>query len=96
MKMLSVQVEDAFVNEIDELVKESGQYSSRSEFMKDSIRKNIEKVQESIAYRKKVREAFKRLAQKARARGWDGTMPTREERDRIAEEFVRKNNIKLM
>jgi Arc/MetJ-type ribon-helix-helix transcriptional regulator len=96
MKMLSVQVEDAFAKEIDAIIAESGQYSSRSEFMKDAIRKNMEKMRESAAYRKKVREAFRRLAQKARDRGWDGQMPTQEERDKIAEEFVRKNNIKLV
>jgi Arc/MetJ-type ribon-helix-helix transcriptional regulator len=95
MKMLSVQVEDTFVQEIDELVQQSGQFSSRSEFLKDAIRNNIKRVQESVAYRAKVRAAFKRLAKKAIQRGWDGKMPTPEERDRIAEEYVRKNGIKL-
>ena len=91
--MLSVQVEDTFVQEIDELVKESGKYSSRSEFLKDAIRRNIEKVQESMVYRNKFRAAFKELARKAKERGWDGRMPTPSERDEMAREFIAKHGI---
>jgi Arc/MetJ-type ribon-helix-helix transcriptional regulator len=95
MKMLSVQVEDQLAAEVDRVIEESGFYSSRSEFLKDSIRRLIDEVREHAAYRKKVREAFRELARKAKARGWDGKMPTREEREKIADEYVRKNNIKL-
>lgn len=90
MKMLSVQVEDKMATEIDRVIKETGFFSSRSEFLKDSIRSNIAKIQERAVYRKKVRAAFRRLAQKAKAAGWNGELPTREERVKIADEYMKE------
>ncbi len=95
MKMLSVQVEDKLATEIDGLVKETGFYSSRSEFLKDSIRRLLNEMQERKEYRKKVRAAFRELAMKAKARGWNGELPTPEERNKILDEYLKENKIKL-
>ncbi|MEK6821461.1 MAG: ribbon-helix-helix domain-containing protein [archaeon] len=93
MKMLSVEVDDKLASELDEVIRETGFYSSRSEFLKDAIRKGIASVLEDFAYRKKVRAAFRKLATEAKAKGWDGRMPTREERDQIARDFIAENGI---
>lgn len=90
MKMLSVQVDDKFVQLIDEVVKLSGLYSSRSEFLKDALRKNVAQMQEMLESRKAMRESAKRLGEKARATGWNGELPTRKERIKIADEFMKK------
>ncbi len=88
--MLSVQVEDKMAAEVDELIAHAGIYSSRSEFLKDAIRKNLRELLEHIAYKKKVKKAFQGLAKKALARGWNGELPTREERAKIADEYVKE------
>lgn len=96
MKMLSVGVEDKFASIIDEFIAKSGRYSSRSEFLKDSIRKNLDKQMESEEWRKSFMEGILKLRKNAYARGFDGRFPTREERAKIAEEWVKENNIKLV
>ena len=95
MKMLSVQVEDKMVQQVDEFIEHSGLYSSRSEFLKDSIRKNLSALLEKEVYKKKVRESFHALAKKAVARGWNGKLPTGEQRAKIVEEYLKEKGINL-
>lgn len=95
MKMLSVQVDDNLVEAIDSLVKASGLYSSRSEFLKDAIRKNLLSTQDMSESMKKIRESRLRLSKLAYERGFDGKQLTREEKEKIADEWIKKNNIKL-
>ncbi|MBM3282429.1 MAG: ribbon-helix-helix protein, CopG family [Candidatus Diapherotrites archaeon] len=90
MKMLSVQVEDSFVQQIDEAIAVSGSYSSRSEFLKDAIRKAILEWHERAANRKLVHEVFREFGKKALAKGWDGSLLTREERIKIADEYMKE------
>lgn len=96
MKMLSVQVEDSFVKYIDSVVASSHLYSSRSEFLKDSMRKNISEILRMSDNLKKIREETRKLALKAKERGYDGTLLTRKEKDKIARAYVKKNNIKII
>jgi Arc/MetJ-type ribon-helix-helix transcriptional regulator len=58
MKMLSVGVEDKFASIIDEFIAKSGRYSSRSEFLKDSIRRNLDEQTKSEEWRKKFMESI--------------------------------------
>ncbi len=90
MKMLSVQVEDKFVLAIDEMVKLSGLYSSRSEFLKDALRKNLAETRKMMELRKTVRESARRLGEKARSAGWSGELLTKEDRIKAAEEYVKE------
>lgn len=92
--MLTVEVEDGFVKAIDNVVKKSSLYSSRSEFLKDAIRKNLAETAELDEGLKKIREGAIELGRLARSRGWDGKMPTKGERDKIAEEYIKKYRIK--
>jgi Arc/MetJ-type ribon-helix-helix transcriptional regulator len=96
MKMLSVGVEDKFASIIDEFIAKSGRYSSRSEFLKDSIRKNLDKQIESEEWRKSFMEGILELRKKAYANGYDGSLLTREERAKIADEWIKENKIKLV
>ena len=68
------------VKEIDGIVKREKHYSSRNEFVRDALRKQIMEYRRDL-----VRAAAKQLGEKARNRGWDGRLLTREERDQIAE-----------
>lgn len=95
MKMLSVQVEDKLAAEVDLVIKESGFFSSRSEFLKESIRKSIAEIQKRAAYRRKVHDVLREFGKKALAKGWDGSLLTREERDAIAREHIKENKIKI-
>jgi Arc/MetJ-type ribon-helix-helix transcriptional regulator len=96
MKMLSFSVEDKFASIIDEFIANSGRYSSRSEFLKDSIRKNLDKQIESEEWRKSFMEGILELRKKAYANGYDGSLLTREERAKIADEWIKENKIRLV
>jgi len=93
--MLSFAVEDKLAETIDAFVSKSGNYSSRSEFLKDSVRLNLKRQAEAEENMKKFMEGIAKLRKKAYANGYDGHMPTREERAKIADEWLKENNIVL-
>ncbi|MFH0970841.1 MAG: ribbon-helix-helix domain-containing protein [Candidatus Diapherotrites archaeon] len=93
MKMLSVQVEDKMASKIDALVSRSGLYSSRSEFLKDAIRKCIVELETLSDERLHSRLALRTLALTAYDRGYRGEELTREQRAKIADEFLKKKSV---
>ena len=95
MKMLSVGVEDKFASIIDEFIAKSGRYSSRSEFLKDSIRKNLDEQMKSEEWRKSFMEGILELRKKAYANGYDGSLLTQKERAKIADEYFAKKGIDI-
>jgi Arc/MetJ-type ribon-helix-helix transcriptional regulator len=93
--MLSVEVQDSCVKAIDAVVASSGLYSSRSEFLKDSIRKNLAETTQMSDSLKSIRRGAEKLAAEARKRGYKGGLPTREERDKLAREYMKELGIKF-
>lgn len=93
MKMLSVAVDEKLAKAVDELIDCSRLYSSRSEFLKDSIRKNLESSLELSEDLKKIREGAEKLAIKARKKGYKGGLLTVKEREKIAREFIKEHNL---
>jgi len=91
--MLSVEVDDRLAKAIDNVVAISGAYSSRSEFLKDSIRKNLAETREMSEWMKNFRESTKKLAALARSRGYKGGLLTRKEKDKIAGEFIKERGL---
>ena len=91
--MLSVEVQDSCAKAIDAIVASSGLYSSRSEFLKDSIRKNLSDATQMSESLKSIRRGAEKLAAEARKRGYKGGLPTREERDRFARQYAKENGI---
>jgi len=93
MKMLSVAVEDDFAKAIDKTIKCSGLYSSRSEFLKDSIRKNLTATMKMSDSLKSIREGAEKLASLARQRGFTGKLPSKREREKFAKEFIKEHGL---
>lgn len=95
MRMVSVAVEDILVEKIDSVVRVSGLYSSRSEFLKDSIRLNLARASlldsELEVFRKKTKE-FRELV---RSRVGEPKFPTRKEKVKIAREYFARKGIKV-
>ena len=73
MKTLTAVVDDSFIEKIDGVIKKTKLYSSRSEFLKDSIRKNLIELIEFDSDLELIRTASKKLATKAKNKGWDTT-----------------------
>ena len=88
--MLSVAVDDKFAKAIDDTIKCSGAYSSRSEFMKDSMRRNLEQANKLSEGTKRMREDIRKLSELAKKRGYKGGLISREEKDQIAEEYLKE------
>ena len=93
VKMLTVQVEDAFAKDIDRIVS-MGTFSSRSEFIKDSIRASIDKQREREEWRESFDKSIKKIRKNALAKGWNGKLPTKEERAKIADEWLEERGMK--
>ena len=89
--MLSVAVDEKFAKDIDNVIRSTGAYASRSEFLKDAIRKNIAETRQLGEELKKTREATRKLAALARSRGYTGGLLTQREKDKIAREFIREH-----
>ena len=84
--MVSCAVEDSFLRKIDNYVKKSGMYTSRSEFLKDSMRKNLVNMSDTEKW-------MKDFAKESIARGYRGGFPTREERAQIATDHLLEKGI---
>ena len=85
---LTISVDKKFVELIDSVINECKTYSSRSEFLKDAVREKIEKLYD-INWRLKFREDTKKMAETAKARGWNGELITKEEKNKIATEHLK-------
>ena len=93
MGTLTTVVDDKFIKLIDSVIFESKQYSSRSEFLKDSVRKNLDKV---IQFNNELRELkliSRKFALKAIANGWDGSLITREQKEASAQKLLRQQGL---
>lgn len=90
MKMVTVAVDERFVKSIDRLIDSTGLYSSRSEFLKDAIRKNYEELIKHDEGRWKIHQAGKELFKLAKKRGYKGGLLSKKEKDEIAREYMKK------
>jgi len=90
--MVSFEIETPLLRAIDAYVKSSGFYSSRSEFIKESVRKNLLEREE---WRRDFRGRAENLRKLAISRGMPTTPVTQEERDAFAREYFKKNKITI-
>lgn len=95
VKMVSVELEDKFVKNIDLQITKTGIYSSRSEFLKDSIRKNYREMILQDPKLREIHEAFEPLRKLARERGTEIRMLSKEEKNKIAMEYAKEKGIKF-
>lgn len=85
MKQITVMLEPDLIKSIDDVVKNEGLYHSRNDFIRDAARQKI------IEFRKmSLRKAATEMNRIAKSRGWDGTLLTKEEREKIAVEFAKE------
>ena len=92
VKMLTVQVEDALLCAIDDVVA-MGFYSSRSEFLKDSIRKGIENHIAMTESYKKVHVESEKLRTEFMAKGKKIKKLSRKQRADLADELMNKKSL---
>lgn len=90
-KMLTVAVNAGYARTLDDLIKRSGLYSSRSEFIKDSIRKNYVELIKDNPSLLSLHESAQELVAIAKSRGWDGRKPTKAQRNKWAKEYMKEN-----
>jgi Arc/MetJ-type ribon-helix-helix transcriptional regulator len=93
-KMLSFQVENTLAKDIDRIIS-NGAFSSRSEFLKDAVRKSIEKEKEMVEWRKNFDKSIKKLREEALAKGWNGKLITKQQRVEVADEWLKKRGMRF-
>ena len=94
MKMLTVEVDEKYAKSIDKAIAKTKMYSSRSEFLKDSIRKNYLEMLKTDGDFRRMHEETIKLAKIAKERGYKGGLLTRKEKDKIAREYLKKWKLK--
>jgi len=92
MAMVSVELKDSFLKQIDELIKKTGKYSSRSEFLKESMRKNLDAQLESAKKFNDFILETERLRAIAKKRGNKGGLLSKEDGEIMAKEYIKKKN----
>ena len=92
MEQLNIRLEGKLLREMDEVIEREKEFSSRSDFVRHAVRRQL------IDERKKAMdEVIKDFTRVLKGRGMTpekATLLTREERDRIAEEFARAKGFK--
>ena len=95
MGTLTMVMQDDFIKQLDQAIKESKMYSSRSEFLKDAVRAKLKELEENKEKIKKMHEATRQIGLSALKKGWNGELPTREHREKIFEEFIKEKGWKI-
>ncbi len=91
MKTLTIAVDSDYVKTLDTVIKSSKLYSSRSEFIKDAVREKLAELMKLNNDLSDIRAGAKRLAKKAKAKGWDGktVFLSRKEKEKLAKEYIK-------
>ncbi|HLC36745.1 MAG TPA: ribbon-helix-helix domain-containing protein [archaeon] len=82
---ISFVAEESFSKAIEKIIKKTGLYQSKSEFLRDAAREKLIKMLGLEADLKQVRSAFKSLAKKAR---YNGEL-TKEQKDELARKYLK-------
>ncbi|MEK6958212.1 MAG: ribbon-helix-helix protein, CopG family [archaeon] len=90
--MLTVEVDDSYARVIDKAIADTRLYSSRSEFLKDSIRKNLVDMLSISESFRKFHEETEKLAKIVKERGGPRKI-SRAQREALAKKFMKENNI---
>jgi Arc/MetJ-type ribon-helix-helix transcriptional regulator len=85
MKQFSITIEPGLIKEVDHLIKSEQLHNSRNDFIRDAIRSKIMEFRRA-EFRKDVRK----IRDTALARGWNGELLTREDKERIANDFLKE------
>jgi len=93
--MVSFEIEDKFLQKIDYVLKNTSAYKSRSEFFKESARKNLENqltVEKRFAAFVNETEKLRKIS---RAKGNKGGLLTPQKREDIVDHLIKKKKVTL-
>jgi len=88
LKQFVMNVEPKLIKEVDKIIKAQKLYSSRNEFVRDAIRSKVSECKWAS-----VRKQLKAIGENALKKGWNGELPTREERAKIADEYLKERGL---
>ena len=92
MKTLTIAVDEKYVELLDRIIKNSGLYSSRSEFMKDAVRAKMLKLLELEEEVKVMRKKMQKFKKKYENIYRDTGDLTKEDKDIIARKYIKDLN----
>ena len=95
MGTITAVIDNLYIKQIDNTINKTKLYSSRSEFFKDSIRKNLEDMIKLNKELEKIENESIKISKNAKERGWKGNMLSAKEKEKIAKEFIKENKIEL-
>ncbi len=87
MQQYAITIEPELISSVDEYIKKSGLYSSRNEFIRESIRERLIEIRKA-----QMTPALEAWREKMRSRG-EIKMPTKDERDKIVTEYLKEKGI---
>lgn len=83
-----MNVEPKLIEEVDRIIKTQKLHSSRNEFIRDAIRSKVMECRKT-----KLRKLLREIGQNALAKGWNGEMPSKEEREKILREYLAERGL---
>ncbi|MBI5884606.1 ribbon-helix-helix protein, CopG family [archaeon] len=86
LKQYAITIDPKLMKKVDEAVKKDGLYHSRNDFVRDAIRAKLVDLEWKLGFRASV----KKMREKALGRGWDGKLLTKEEKDKIALDYMKE------
>ena len=89
-KLVNLRMNAKLISAVDSAVK-LGFYDNRGELIKEAVREKLD----SLEYKMRLKEGARKLAKIAVEKGWDGRMPTKAERDKIAMDFLKEKGFNL-
>ena len=89
MVQLPLRIEKSIIDTIDEIVRQNPDYRSRSDYIRKKLYQDIEEER----LRKLIRETGEELKKEAIRRGAKPGLPTRAERIKIANEFLKERGL---
>lgn len=92
MKTLTVAVDEKYVKLLDRVIKNSGLYSSRSEFVKEAVRQKMLRIIELDEEVKIIRKKMRKFRERHKHAYKDRGDLTREQKDKIASDYIKTLN----
>ena len=88
MHQYTITAEPQLMKEVDKVIKKTGLYNSRNDFVRESIRTHLREIR-----RGEMKMELKKFTDKIKAKGKVPSLITKEEKIQIANEFLKEKGI---
>ena len=89
----SFSLTSRLVRNIEQLIEETGLYSSKSEFYREAVREKFLELEKREKAKEEMRKVREKFARKLKSKNKTPSIPTKEERAEIADNYLKEKNL---